>query len=139
VFVFILPDCPISSAYAPEIQRIERDYASRGVKTYLVHVDAHATGEELRKHAEEFGYRMPILVDRKRELARRFGVSVAPEAVLIDGHGRVAYQGRIDDLYTEWGKRRNEPTRRDLREAIEAVLSGKTVEIVRTQAVGCSI
>jgi hypothetical protein len=53
--------------------------------------------------------------------------------------GGLAYRGRIDDLYPELGKKRAAPTKRDLREALAAVLAGKPVPVPRTEAVGCSI
>ena len=49
------------------------------------------------------------------------------------------YRGRIDDRFVDLGLERPSPTRRDLAEAIAAVLAGKPVDQPRTQAVGCFI
>jgi hypothetical protein len=51
----------------------------------------------------------------------------------------VLYRGRIDDRVADFGKRRVEPTRRDLRLALDAILAGKPVPARRTKAVGCYI
>ena len=50
-----------------------------------------------------------------------------------------ALTGRIDDIYTELGKRRAEPSKRDLRDALTAVLKGQPVAESRTKAIGCFI
>jgi len=49
----------------------------------------------------------------------------------------VVYHGRIDDRIVALGKRRVEPTTRDLREALDAMLEGKPVPTPVTKAVGC--
>src|SRR5207244_1630362 len=49
------------------------------------------------------------------------------------------YRGRIDDRYVDLGKRRIEPNRRDLREALTAVLAGQPVKEARTKAIGSPI
>src|SRR5262249_10920309 len=55
-----------------------------------------------------------------------------------DGSGKILYQGRIDDQIGI-GFRRPAPTRRDLAEALDEVLAGKTVSQPAIQAPGCAI
>ena len=62
-FFFIVRDCPIANAYAPEINRIVADYAAKGVAFYLVYVDTDAPTAELQRHYWEYGYRCPALKD----------------------------------------------------------------------------
>ena len=64
---------------------------------------------------------------------------VTPEAVVIDEAGMVAYRGRIDDRFVDFGTSRQQPTQHDLAMAIEAVLAGRSVEVPVTSAVGCFI
>lgn len=49
------------------------------------------------------------------------------------------YQGRIDNWFGDLGKKRPQPTRHDLRDAIHALLAGAEVVEARTVAIGCSI
>ena len=53
--------------------------------------------------------------------------------------GRILYRGRIDDRYVGLGVERRAPAKRDLEEALTAVIAGKRVEHPTTQAVGCFI
>jgi peroxiredoxin len=139
VVIFVLQDCPISNKYAPEIQRLADEFEKKEARLFLVHVDPELTDRDAAKHAQEHQYKLPVLVDRKHELVRALGAKMAPEAFVIDRDGKVRYRGRIDDRYVALGKPRHEVQRRDLRLALDAVLSGGTVEVRETEAIGCSI
>ena len=138
-FIFITNDCPIANGYAPEINRIVNEYTARGVSIYLVHVDRDILAEQAKTHASEYGYTCPVLLDTKHLLVHATGATVTPEAAVIDQNRALAYRGRIDDRYTDFGKRRAEPSKRDLREALDAVLAGRSVLEARTRAIGCYI
>lgn len=137
VLVFVLPDCPIANSYVAEIKRLCNDYTSRGVRFYVVHVEPELTDADARQHAREYGYTCGIVLDRTHRLARLAGVRRVPEAAVFVPSGERKYVGRIDDLYIAPGKRRSEPTSRDLRDALGAVLAGRTVARPETEAVGC--
>jgi hypothetical protein len=139
VLIFILADCPISNAYVPEINRLTADYQKRNVALYVVHVDADASPADLERHAKEYGYACPVLIDGHRALAGQFGITVAPEAALLDSEGKLVYRGRIDDLFAEFGKRRAAATTHELRDAMDSVLAGRPVRNPLTRAVGCSL
>jgi hypothetical protein len=136
VFLFITTDCPIANSFAPEIKRIVAEYQSQGVAFSLVYTDGPL--DAVRRHAAEYGYESPVQVDAGRVLARKYGVTVTPEAVVVAGGSRV-YRGRIDDRYLAPGQYRLKPTTRDLRDALDAVLSGKPVPVAETKAAGCPL
>jgi hypothetical protein len=104
-----------------------------------VYVDSDLTAEAARKHAAAFGYRCPVLLDPRHQLVTATGVTTTPEVAVVTADGQIAYRGRIDDRYPEIGVHRQAPTRRDLREALAAVLAEKPVPTPRTTAVGCAI
>ena len=142
VILFIRTDCPISNGYTPEILRICDAYAARGVRFYLVHADPDLTATDARKHADAFGLSKAsctILMDGKRTLVQACGVRVTPEAAVFDPAGKIVYGGRIDDKWLGYGKARAEPTVRDLRVALDAVLAGRPVPAAQGRAIGCPI
>jgi hypothetical protein len=139
VLIFVTQDCPISNGYAPEIQALVKDFHNQPVRFFLVQVDPDLTVDAARKHARDYGLTLPVVLDRTHELVKAAGVTVTPEAAVLTEGGQVAYRGRIDDRYPGLGKKRNAPTRRDLREALADVLAGRPVAVARTEAVGCSI
>jgi peroxiredoxin len=139
VLFFSTTDCPIANYYTSEISAIVKDHAAHKVRFYVVHVDPDLTPAEARKHAQTYGLTCPVLIDAKHRLVKATGATITPEAVVLTSAGKLAYRGRIDDCYTDLGKRRVAPTQRDLREALAAVLAGKPVRQPRTTALGCPI
>jgi len=146
VAFFVSTDCPISNSYAPEIQRVCREYGPRGVTCSLMYedVETHPSkahlDQQVRRHLGEYGYRdMPAAVDRERIAATFAKASVTPQAVVVDGAGAIRYRGRIDNLYAALGKTRRQVTSHDLRDALDAVLSGRTVPHPETESFGCFI
>lgn len=142
VFLFMATDCPISNRYAPEVRRLHERFGPRGVGFWLVYADPAETVEGIREHVEDYGYTFPALRDPTHALARLTGVRVTPEAAVFvrdEGAPRLAYRGRIDDWYVDFGRSRAAPTTHDLAEALEAVLAGRQVPVRTTRAVGCFI
>ena len=140
---FIASDCPVSNSYAPEIQRLCGQYASKGVSCSLVYEDVGLTASAMHKHLAEYGYAgFPAIastIDSHRKLANRARATVTPEAVVLDQRGEIRYRGRIDNFYAALGKPRQQVTVHDLRDALDAVLEGKAVPVPETKALGCYI
>jgi hypothetical protein len=139
VLFFITTDCPIANSYLPEINRIVTGYEPRKVAFYAVYTDPTVSMPAIRKHAHEFGLRIPLIPDTTHDLVHRVGATVTPEVAVLNEGGRLVYRGRIDDWYVDFGKRRSAPTRRYLQQALDAVLSGKPVAIPNVDPIGCSI
>jgi hypothetical protein len=140
VLFFITNECPISNSFAPEIARICSDYKSKGVACALVYVDPALSDEQARKHAEEYRHGdYPRIVDRQHELVKATGVTITPEAAVIDRAGKVVYRGRIDDSYATLGQPRRPVKEADLRNALNAVVDGRPIAKPQTKALGCYI
>jgi thiol-disulfide isomerase/thioredoxin len=142
VLIFIATDCPISNSYAPEINRICTEYGGEGpgrFRFYLVYADPDLTPAAAGKHAHDFGYTCPTLLDTQHRLVERLRARVTPEAVVIGPDGAVRYNGRIDDKWAAYGKARPEPTTRELRAALDAIRAGRPVATPETEAIGCPI
>ncbi len=139
VLVFLLNDCPIANRYAPELKRIEADYAKKSVAFYRVYVYKDSTREAIEEHTKQFDYKWPAIHDKEHALVNAVRAKVTPEAAVLTKDGTLQYMGRIDDWYIEHGRLREQEYRRDLRLALDEVLSGKPVSVPRTPALGCFI
>ena len=139
VLFFVMHECPVANGYAPEISRVISEYSTNGVRGYVVYVESDLTPRKARKHARDYGYKSGALLDPKHLLVKAAGATISPEAAVISPTGEVLYRGRIDDRVADFGKRRVEPTRRDLRLALDAILAGKPVPARLTKAIGCYI
>lgn len=116
VYLVVSGACPLSNRYQPEFEKLRAEYQPRGVRFEQVSTD---TAEGLRT-------------------ASRLGARVTPQAVVTGSRGSAVYRGRIDDRMPALGVHRR-PTRHDLREAIEALLAGKSPPVRETTAIGCAI
>jgi len=137
--LFIAHDCPISNQYAPEFNRIVKAYGPKKVAFYLVYCEADGKPVDARKHYKDFGYTCTGLLDPKHVLVKLAGATVTPEAAVFDSNGHLAYHGRIDNLYIDFGKPRFAATSHDLRQALDAIVAGRPAPSKTTKAIGCFI
>jgi len=146
VVFFVATDCPVSNGYAPEIQRVCREYSGRGVGCSLVYEDIDAAPhspkllQQVRAHLDDFKYSgIPAALDEDRAAATVAKASITPTAIVVNRDGEIRYRGRIDNLYVALGKMRQQVTSHDLRDALDAVLAGRPVPHPETESIGCFI
>jgi peroxiredoxin len=139
VLYFITTDCPVSNGYVPEMNRIAKDYESRGIRFYGVIADTDTPLDDVRKHTRDFAYNFPVLIDPHQTLVKLTNADVTPEAAALTPKGELKYLGRIDNQVESFGKHRPNATQHDLRDALDAVLAGKEPAKASGSPVGCSI
>ena len=140
VYIFTSTDCPVSNRYAPEVQRLVRVFAPKGVAIRLIYPSRAESDEAIRAHQRAFAYEglTEAFRDPALALVKFSGATITPEAVVV-ANGTVVYRGRIDDRYVELGVERPAPTTHDLADALTATLAGTPIAHPITQAVGCFI
>jgi peroxiredoxin len=139
VVFFTTTDCPLSNNEVPEMTRTRRDYEARGVAFYAVQADTTIAEADVLQHTKDYQFSFPVLFDPQQILAKMTGATTIPSAAVITPQGTLLYLGRIDNLVEDFNVRRQEPTKFDLREALDAVLTGKPVPHPRTKTFGCAI
>jgi len=138
VIIWIGVDCPISNAYAPEINRLCKHYEGKAT-FYLIHDDTDITVDVAKKHTNDFGFTCPVLIDKHHIFSKLLDAGVTPECAVIAPGGKMVYRGRISDLYYGLGQRRFKATTHELADAMDDVLAGRDVKVTRTKVVGCTI
>jgi len=133
VLLFISSLCPISNEYVGRMSELAGDFAGRAT-IVGINSNRNENAEEARKHAEEFRLGFPVFKDPGSVLADRFGITVTPQAIVLDRHHRLHYRGRIDD-----SQKVARVTRSDLRLALEAALRDRLAPVAETKAFGCTI
>jgi peroxiredoxin len=139
VVFFTTTDCPLSNNDVPEMNRTRRDYESRGVAFYAVQADTTIAAADVVQHTTDYQFSFPVLFDPRQVLAKMTGATAIPSAAVLTPDGTLLYLGRIDNRVEDFNIRRPEPTKFDLREALDALLAGKPVPHPKTQAFGCAI
>ena len=139
VLFFITHDCPVANKMVPEMRRIAKDFSNKAQFT-LVYTDPELDPNMLTKHQTDFTLaQINSVHDRKHQLVHAVGATVTPEAVVVLANGVIAYRGRINDLYEDFGKPRRVITQHDLRVALKAVFAGQPAPKPRGNCVGCFI
>lgn len=139
--MFICRHCPYVVHIEEELARIGHDYTSRNVGMVAISSN-DATGfpddapEQLRQMAQRLGFNFPYCYDESQEVAKAYTAACTPDLFLFDGEGMLVYRGQLDDSRPGSGQ---PVDGRDLRAALDAVLSGQAVSAVQKASVGCNI
>lgn len=128
---FVGAECPVSSAYAPEIRRLGEAWIARGGRVWLVYAEPGLELRDAEAHALKHDLPGTIILDVPRSLAGAHGVSRVPTAV-VPG----VYRGRIDDRYSPEGRRLDSARRHDLEETLNALAVGRPPAPRETPVVG---
>ena len=134
VLLFIAVQCPVSNAYNERMEKLAADYKAKGINVVGINSNVAEDGAACKAHAAENKLTFTILKDPANKIADKLGASVTPEAYLLDASNKLVYHGRIDN-----SRNAAQVETPDLRNAIDAVLSGKPVEKTEAKAFGCSI
>jgi peroxiredoxin len=136
VVVFTCNHCPVAIAYEDRLNALQKDYADKGVKLVAINVNNMEQDKlpAMKERAEEKGFEFTYLYDPSQKVGRDFGAAVTPHVFLLDGNQRLAFVGPFDDNMDE-----SKVTKKYLRDAIDAVLAGKTPEVAEEKPFGCGI
>jgi peroxiredoxin len=141
VLMFICRHCPFVRHVQEELARIGKDYARESVAIVAISSNdpvayPNDAPERLREQAEELGFRFPYCFDESQAVARAYGATCTPDFYVFDAGRRLVYRGQLDDSRPGNGI---PVTGRDLRAAIDAVLSGRAVSNQQKPSIGCNI
>ena len=134
VLMFIATQCPVSNSYNERMNDLFRDYGDKDIAFVAINSNKSESLEEIKKHALEKGFKFPVLKDWKNVVADRLGATVTPEIFVLSPDLEILYHGRIDN-----SSRIDRVTSRDLRDALDDILSSKPVAVSSTKAFGCTI
>ena len=136
--------CPFVKHVEPELSRLDHDFSEAvqlvGVSSNSLITHPQDGPEQLADQAKRQGWSFPYLLDEQQTLARDLQAACTPEFYLFspDGEGlqSLRYRGQLD------GSRPSNDLPldgRDLRAALDAVLTGSPVNPDQTASVGCNV
>jgi thiol-disulfide isomerase/thioredoxin len=140
LIMFICKHCPYVKHVAPELARLARDYAGRGLGIIAISSNDAANypddaPEGLKAMASEHGFNFPVCYDETQEVAKAYTAACTPDFFLFDESRKLIYRGQLDDSRPDHGR----PDGRDLRAAIDAVLENRQVDLNQKPSIGCNI
>lgn len=139
--MFISVHCPYVKHIRQELSKISRDYQNKDVAIIAVssnNVEKYPddSPENLKKMAKELGLTFPVCYDENQNVAQDYMAACTPDFFLFDKNQKLVYRGQLDDSRPDSGK---PVTGKDLRAAMDAVLSDKSVDSNQKPSMGCNI
>ena len=133
LIVFSSTKCPVARRYAIRLNSLYASYKDR-VQIAVVFSNEDETAQGARKHAQEFGFKFPAVLDKSGALARRFGATMTPQAFALDASGNLKYRGAIDDNRVETRVKHHY-----VQNALDDLIAGRDPLIAETAAFGCTL
>jgi peroxiredoxin len=149
VIIFSCNHCPTAQAYENRIIAVTNDYKPKGVDVVMIspnsvkalnyselgYSDMGDSFEEMKLRSRERQYKFPYLYDGEdQKTALAYGPVATPHCFVFDRNRILRYAGRIDGA-----EKQGTGNGEDLRNAIDAVLAGTSVQTPITKVFGCSI
>ena len=134
--VFVGGDCPVSARYLGEMNGFAEAAEAAGIDFYLVLSNPRRTWSDARQLRDDYGLRMPVLLDPSGDLAARLKPVTLAEAFVISEDDRMIYRGRIDDRFAGVGQLRRVIRSHDLLDAFAAT-GDPQAQPRATAPVGC--
>jgi peroxiredoxin len=139
--MFICNHCPYVKHVIDELARIGEEYIQQGIGMVAINSNDVVNYPEdspekmilfARKHKLPFAY----LFDETQEVAKAYEAACTPDFNLFDGENKCVYRGQLD------GSRPGNDipiTGKDLRRALNQVLTGEAVPEDQVPSIGCNI
>jgi len=139
--MFICQHCPFVKHIKSELANLGKDYANSDLKIVAISsndINKHPDDapEQLKVMAEEAGLLFPICFDDSQEVAKAYTAACTPDFFLFDADQKLVYRGQLDDSRPSNGI---PVTGKDLRAAINALLTEKAVDSNQKPSIGCNI
>jgi len=139
--MFICNHCPFVKHVADELARLGNECAARNVAVFAINSNdienypADGPGK-MKQEAARRGYTFPYLLDADQSVAKAYQAACTPDYYLFDADLKLVYRGQLDG-----SRPGNDVTvdGRDLRGAVDAVLSGEVVPETQMPSIGCNI
>ncbi len=149
VIIFMANHCPTSQAYEDRVIQLVTDYRDKGVAVVAIssnnpkalrldemgYTDLGDSFEDMKIRAKDKGFNFPYLYDGdEQKAAAAYGAKATPHVFIFDRDRKLRFVGRFDD-----SENPAKVTSHDTRNAIDAILAGRKVEVEKTKSFGCSI
>jgi len=139
VLVFLANHCPVVTAYEDRILDFAKEYQGKAVKVVGVCVEVGRYRETdnlpaIKTRVKEKGYKFVYGFDETQKIGKDYGATNTPQFVVLDKDRVIRYLGAMDDSQNE-----SRVTKTYLKDAVDALLAGKKIEVEETRPVGCGI
>jgi len=141
VVVFMCNHCPFVIHVLDGIIEMANDFQKQGINFVAISsndVSTHPSDapDKMASLATSKGFPLPYLYDESQAIAKAYDAACTPDFYLFDSNLLCVYRGQMDGARPG----NDEPvTGRDLRAAMDALLSGSGISQEQHPSMGCNI
>lgn len=137
IIIFDCNTCPYSKAYNERIIDLNEKYAAKGFPVITINANDGSgdSYEDMVRIANKKKYKFPYLYDETQTIAKTYGATNTPHVFVLNRDLKVSYIGAIDDN----ARNAESASKKYVENAVDALLTGKSVPVTKTKAVGCGI
>lgn len=140
VIIFMCNHCPYVKAVIERLIELQETTLNQGVRLIGINCnDAQKypddSFESMQKIAMQWGMNFPYLFDESQGVAKKYDAVCTPDIYVYGKERKLLYRGRIDD---NW-ENAEQVTQRDLKQAIDCILTNQEVPEKQIPSMGCSI
>jgi peroxiredoxin len=139
--IFMCNHCPYVIHIRAGLARLARDYAPKhvaivGINSNDVENYPDDSPAKMKSEVKDAGYIFPYLYDESQAIAKSYRAACTPDIYLFDKKQKLVYRGQFDD-----SRPGNEipVTGKDLRAALDTVLTNNPVSPNQKASIGCNI
>ncbi|MBT8419236.1 MAG: thioredoxin family protein [Gammaproteobacteria bacterium] len=139
--VFMCNHCPYVHHIREALSKFAREYQPKGLAMVGINandVDNYSddSPDKMVEEVANFDYIFPYLLDETQKVAKAYRAACTPDFFLFDNNHKLVYRGQFDDSRPKNGI---QVTGRDLRAAVDALLSGQSIDPDQKASIGCNI
>ncbi len=139
--MFICNHCPYVLHILNELVSVSREYQQQGITFVAISSnDAEAypadSPGKMKELAEERNFPFSYLYDESQDIARAYQAACTPDFFLFNGNRELVYRGQFD---ASRPKNDAPVNGKDMRNALDALIEGKTISTDQTPSIGCNI
>lgn len=141
VVMFICNHCPYVKHVNDELVRLANDYLPKGVRFIAISSNdvinyPEDAPDKMKETAEQLKYPFPYLYDELQHAAHAFEAACTPDFYIFDQEAKLAYRGQLDDSRPSLDI---PVTGKDIRAALDSLLTGSPVSAFQRPSIGCNI
>ncbi len=141
VIMFICNHCPFVIHVNPEITRLAKYYIEKGIGFVAISSNDIENYPQdaphlMKRKAKEENYPFPYLYDETQSVANDYEAACTPDFYVFDKNLKLVYRGQLDDSRPGNDLPLNGA---DLRNALDSLLAGRTLDSNQKPSIGCNI
>lgn len=141
VIMFICNHCPYVKHVNKQLVQLANDYSKNGIAFIAISSNdivnyPQDAPDLMKENAKEENYPFPYLYDESQDVAKAYHAACTPDFSIFDKDLLCVYRGQLDNSRP---KNDSISDGKDIRAALDNILSDKPVDVPQIPSLGCNI